>query len=202
MQILIFRIELDPSIEPVPRAPTAPILNPLLPEVFRFESGRETSKNEGLADNNTTITLINLGCLRSMKKILEDFYLVSGLVCNFEKTVIMPINQINDLTVAHIQELGFTVANSFKLLGLNISRNLDNINEIYSELVTKINSLIIFWSRFRLTLPGRLTIMKTCLVSQLNYIGCFLPMPEETLAQLQGQINYFVKKTYRYPLLD
>ena len=132
-----------------------------------------------------------------MKKILEDFYLVSGLVCNFEKTVIMPINQINDLTVAHIQELGFTVANSFKLLGLNISRNLDNINEIYSELVTKINSLIIFWSRFRLTLPGRLTIMKTCLVSQLNYIGCFLPMPEETLAQLQGQINYFVKKTYR-----
>ena len=98
---------------------------------------------------------------------------MSGLVCNFEKTIIMPTNQIDDLTIANIQELGFTVSNSFKLLGLNISKNLDNINEIYSELVTKINSLINFWSRFRLNLPGRLTIMKTCLVSQLNYIGLF-----------------------------
>ena len=200
MQILIFRIELDPSIEPVPRAPTAPILNPMLPEIFRFESCRETSKNEGLPDDNPTITLIKLGCLQSKKKILEDFSLVSGLVCNFEKTVIMPTNQIDDLTIANIQELGFTVSNSFKLLGLNIRRNLDNINEIYSELVTKINSLINFWSRFRLNLPGRLTIMKTCLVSQLNYIGCFLPMPEDIPAQLQGLINNFVKKNLQLSL--
>ena len=112
----------------------------------------------------------------------------------------MPTNQIDDLTIANIQELGFTVSNSFKLLGLNISRNLDNINEIYSELVTKIYSLINFWSRFRLTLPGRLTIMKTCLVSQLNYIGCFLPMPEDIPAQLQGLINNFVKKNLQLSL--
>ena len=45
---------------------------------------------------------------------------MSGLVCNFEKTIIMPTNQIDDLTIANIQELGFTVSNSFKLLGLNI----------------------------------------------------------------------------------
>ena len=194
MQILIFRIEMDTSIEPVPRAPTAPILNPLLPDIFRFESNRETSKNEGLADDNTTLTLIRLDCLRSIKTILEDFSVVSGLVCNFDKTVIMPTNPVDDIIRASIQDLGFTISDSFKLLGLTICRNLDNINEIYSELVTKINSLINFWTRFRLTLPGRLTIMKTCLVSQLNYIGCFLPMPDAILVQLQGLINNFVKK--------
>ena len=36
--------------------------------------------------------------------------------------------------------------------------------------------------------------MKTCLVSQLNYIGCFLPMPEDTRNLLQDIINGFVKK--------
>ena len=179
MQILIFRIELDPSIEPVPRTPSVPIL---------------TSKNEGLADDDTTLTLIRLDSLRNIKNILEAFSRVSGLVCNFDKTVIMPTNPIDNQTAANIQELGFSISDSFKLLGLNICRSLDNINEIYSELVTKITSLINFWSRFRLTLPGRLTIMKTCLVSQLNYIGCFLSMPDDILEQLQGLINNFVKK--------
>ena len=35
--------------------------------------------------------------------------------------------------------------------------------------------------------------MKTCLISQLNYVGCFLPMPDDTLATLQAIINHFVK---------
>ena len=119
---------------------------------------------------------------------------MSGLVCNFDKTVIMLTNPVDEYTRASIQDLDFTISDSFKLLGLAICRNLDNINEIYSELVTKINSLINFWTRFRLTLPGRQTIMKTCLVSQLNYIGCLLPMPDAILVQLQGLINNFVKK--------
>ena len=51
-----------------------------------------------------------------------------------------------------------------------------------------------FWERFNLSLPGRLTIMKTCLISQLNYVGCFLPAPAEALDSIQRLINSFVKK--------
>ena len=36
--------------------------------------------------------------------------------------------------------------------------------------------------------------MKTCLISQLNYIVCFLPTPEAALVQLQRLIDGFVKK--------
>ena len=35
--------------------------------------------------------------------------------------------------------------------------------------------------------------MKTCLISQLNYVGCFLPMPDDTLSTFQAIINQFVK---------
>ena len=36
--------------------------------------------------------------------------------------------------------------------------------------------------------------MKTCLISQINYIGCFLPVPDTTLGSLQQIIDGFVKK--------
>ena len=96
MQILIFRIELDLSIESIPRTNPTPILNPMLPDFFRLEANRKTAKNEGLADDNTTITLLKLSCLRSMKSILEDFSGISGLICNYDKAVIMPINAVNE----------------------------------------------------------------------------------------------------------
>ena len=194
MQILIFRIELDHSIESIPRNNPNPILNPMLPDFFRLEANRETTKNEGLADDSTTITLLKLSCLRSMKSILEDFSVISGLVCNYDKTAIMPINPVNEPLLQEIRDLGFSISYSFKLLGLTISCNLDNIRIIYDELVNKISSLANFWARFRLTLPGRITVMKTCLVSQLNYIGCFLPMPDDIRNLLQDIINGFVKK--------
>ena len=36
--------------------------------------------------------------------------------------------------------------------------------------------------------------MKTCLISQINYIGCFLPVPDTTLGSLQQIIDGFVLK--------
>ena len=193
MQILIFRIELDPGVENIPRDHTLPIPIHNLPEIFRHESNRETSKNEGLADNNTTLTMVKIDSLTHMKQILQEFLAASGLVCNYDKSSIMPINQPDDELRAHILNLGFSLVTSFKLLGLTINNTLDNIHEIYMELSEKISSLINFWTRFKLTLPGRLMIMKTCLVSQLNYIGCFLPVSDLSINQLQLKVNNFVK---------
>ena len=68
------------------------------------------------------------------------------------------------------------------------------MDAIYGGITAKIRNLILFWERVKLTLPGRITIMKTCLISQLNYIGCFLPAPEAALVQLQRLIDGFVKK--------
>ena len=193
MQILIFRIELDPGVEKIPRDHTLPIPIHNLSEIFRHESNRETSKNEGLADDNTTLTMVKIDSLTHMKQILQEFSTASGLVCNYDKSSIMPINQPDDELRAHILNLGFSLVTSFKLLGLTINNTLDNIHEIYMELSEKISSLINFWTRFKLTLPGRLTIMKTCLVSQLNYIGCFLPVSDLSINQLQLKVNNFVK---------
>jgi hypothetical protein len=53
-QILIFRLELSNKIRPIPRH-IEHIGNP--PDPFTFEGNHETSKNESLADDNTTLML-------------------------------------------------------------------------------------------------------------------------------------------------
>jgi hypothetical protein len=162
-----------------------------------YESARETSKNESLADDNTTLTMMDLESLRTIKVILERFSTISGLCTNFEKSVIMPILEPTPGELIICEQLGFTVVNSFTLLGVEICANLDNIPVIFSKVRDKIVNLVNFWSRFKLTLPGRLTIMKTCLLSQLNYVGCFLEPPEEILSDIQQVVNNFVKGNLR-----
>ena len=137
-----------------------------LPDVFRFVSNRETDQNEGLADDNTTITILDIECLSRIKKCINDFSSISGLLCSFEKSVLVPINQPAQEDLLALRDLGFVVTDSFKLLGLTIKPSLDNNVEIYEEILNKIRGLILFWECFRLSLPRRLAIMKTYLISQ------------------------------------
>jgi hypothetical protein len=96
--------------------------------------------------------------------------------------------------IALITEMGFTYTDKIKLLGVDIVQNLDNIDIIFENIKQKIVNLSSYWDRFRLSLPGRITIAKTFLVSQLNYIGCFLKPSDAMTDQIQVIIDNFVKK--------
>ena len=74
--------------------------------------------------------------------------------------------EIND----DIKGFGFRIVDSFKLLGFHISNtgvhsrlNVDPIKQI-------IGNIIRFWDRFYLSLQGKITVYKTLLMPQLNYI--------------------------------
>jgi hypothetical protein len=81
-------------------------------------------------------------------------------------------------------------------LGIEISYRLDNIEEIFEKITGKIIDQAAYWERFRLTLPGRIAIAKTFLVSQLNYVGCFLKPSEQKIAEIQEILDNFVKKNF------
>jgi hypothetical protein len=88
-QILIFKIELDRNIKKIPRAINQPLVLPVH-DFFSKESNRETDKNESLADDNTTITLLEETSLLSVRNILNDFGKISGLKCNFDHPATKP----------------------------------------------------------------------------------------------------------------
>jgi hypothetical protein len=105
-QILIFKIELDVRIR---KLPIYPQINAQQEAggVFRNESNYETSKNVSFADDSTTLTFFEYPDLAALKENLENFSKLSGLKCNFDKTVIVRIGEINSPPDPRIFELGF-----------------------------------------------------------------------------------------------
>jgi exonuclease III len=194
VQILIFKLELDPMIAKIPR-PLRNINNKNENNTcFAQESNRETGKNESLADDNTTLTIMDQQSLPKVRDILNSFAAFSGLVCNFDKSCVLFTYDPDPADINLATGLGFTIADSIKLLGVTITKDLDNIHIIFNEIIDKIIRSVSFWERFKLSLPGRIIIAKTYLVSQLNYIGCFLKPPDDILDRIQVIINNFVKK--------
>jgi hypothetical protein len=182
-QILIFKLDLVHRIVRIPR-PEANFF-PQNFQVYSAESNRETDINESLADDNTVLTIIDKESLITIKNILTDFAQFSGLHCNFEKTSILPIFQPTEDERQWIEEAGFTVTNSIKLLGVEITVDPDSLSSNFNNIIGKIENLINFWSRFRLSLPGRIAISKTFLVSQINYIGCIFTPTDDQLDHIQ-----------------
>jgi hypothetical protein len=135
--------------------------------------------------------------LTTVKQILNNFANISGLECNFDKSCVMPTSENPDPEdINIINEIGFKFETKITLLGVEIKNTLSNVDEIFQKIKEKIIGLISYWERFRLTLPGRITVAKTFLVSQLNYIGSFLKQPStEMLSQIQLIIDNFVKKS-------
>jgi hypothetical protein len=136
-QILLFKIELDSSIASIGRHRNIPIDFPVNNDPFFMHEARgETSKNESLADDNTTITKYEKQSLLRLREVLVDFACVSSLHCNFDKTMVMPVGS----AVLTKQRLGdFTVTNQITLLGLEINNNLDNVEDIFMKIANKIN---------------------------------------------------------------
>jgi exonuclease III len=204
IQILIFKLELDPRIKKIPRQVPVyehNIVNALPTNInssfFMHESKRETSKNEAMADDNTTITLIELACFAALRQVLADFGRISGLRCNVSKSIIMPVFDPTAEEEDLISNLGFILSDKITLLGVEISRNLNNLDDIFNKIKLKIIDLISFWERFKLSLPGRLVISKTYLISQLCYLGSFLPVPVEIKTDIQTVIDGFIRKNLR-----
>jgi hypothetical protein len=123
--------------------------------------------------------------------ILSEFFQLSGLECNVEKTVLMPINP--DPVSDEIISLGFEIKNNMTILGMKLKNNGDFIIENGEIITEKIQKQINYWSRFNLSLPGRITIAKSMLYSQINYLGSFIDFGSQLYARWEDMITRYVK---------
>ncbi len=186
-QILILKLTFDLQIEGIVEFPTIPDNVPPPPRTV----STYTRKVSAYADDASLIVKCNYNNLLRVKNILEEFGNMSGLVCNVEKTVLLPIGN-NTVIDDNILTLGFTVAEKLTILGLEIDKN-GFTNSNYRKIIDKIRNQISIWRPFNLSLPGRISIAKTMLYSQINYLGCFLPMQDDTMSVMEDLIVSFVK---------
>jgi len=103
----------------------------------------------------------------------------------------MPVGKIEEVP-EYIRRLGFKIEEKITVLGLILEQNSMEFTQSCKRIEDKIKAQIRFWDGFYLSLPGRITVNKTMLYSQINYLGCFLPVPEQWIMKFQKLINGYV----------
>ena len=188
-QILIFKIQFDLQILGFVSSPVTDsnsTINRLPAEV-----SDTPTKITAMADDTNCLLLLEEGTLKQVKLVLEQFGKISGLCCNIEKTVLIPVGRVEPIP-QNLLELGFEFKNRAIILGMEISNNLNNFDNAANTIINKVRAEINKWYRFRLSLPGRIAVTKSLVYSQLNYLGSFLPVTSEQLKKMVEPIENFI----------
>jgi hypothetical protein len=211
-QIVLFKIELCPEVRgvylnhfisrpylPAPVADTAVLPLPADEDDRRFrnESAFETSKTDGFADDNSTGTLFEFNSLNNLKIILNDFADISGLKCNTEKTSLMQIGPPIPVP-ADISELGFQFADKIHILGMDIDKDIVELDENFTKTIANLKKCVDYWKRYNLTLTGRINVIKSLLFSQILYLGSFLMPSQEKIRTMQKILDDFAVGSMNY----
>ena len=136
--------------------------------------------------------------LNEALNILNKFAIASGLKLNSTKTraVWIGCKKFSGETFNHRLKLDWN-QNDFTILGIKFSCNLDTIVDInYTTKITEIEKEMRQWAKRILTPLGRLTVLKTLLVSKLNHLIISLPNPSAvTISKLNKIFFEFIWKS-------
>ena len=121
--------------------------------------------------------------LRLCMDILEEFYLISGLKINVDKTKVVKFGRNRDSSDILCQDLKLIWTSSFTSLGISYDvTDLNNITFLNIEpKLQEIETLIRMWRIRNLTLIGKITLIKSLFISKFIHILLSLPTPSETL---------------------
>ena len=130
--------------------------------------------------------------LRATLQILEIFYNMSGLKINKDKTKALWIGSKINSTERLCNEHNLDWEQGpIKILGVTFSPEVYNIWDINSQdTLTKIEKIINTWSKRKLTLPGRITIIKSLALSKVTHLFISLPNPPEDLLKRLDKLFY------------
>lgn len=123
---------------------------------------------------------------------LDKFTQYSGLRTNLEKTKCLPIGR--NINTLELTNLGIKIVNELKVLGIVFNQSNHNLTE---NNLTRILPIIVKdiaqWRRRNLTLIGKITVVKSLLVSKLVHVLTALPCPgEDTIKKLNSILFRFV----------
>lgn len=117
--------------------------------------------------------------LQTLMSELESFYNMSGLKINQSKTQDVWIGSKKYSNHKFCQEIVLIWTINFKLLGIQYDVDLSKIIRMnYDKNLVKIKLTVEQWKKRNLTPIGKVTLIKSLFISQLNHLFISLPTPE------------------------
>ena len=117
--------------------------------------------------------------LRIALLILDKFYQLSGLKINIEKTKAVWVGALShsENRLCANYKMDWTQG-LFKILGENFSSEVFDIWDLnHHELINKIENILAQWSKRKLTLISRVTVIKSLALSKFTHLFLALPNP-------------------------
>ena len=135
------------------------------------------------ADDTTLFITSSEMNLRLCMDILGEFYLVSGLKINVDKTKVVKFGKGRDSSDILCPDLNLIWTNKFTSLGIEYDvSDLDNITNLNLDpKIIEIENLIKIWQIRNLTVIGKITIIKSLFISKIIHILLSLPSPKDSL---------------------
>ena len=130
--------------------------------------------------------------LKETLRTLDIFYLMSGLKINVEKTKAVWIGSMSHSanTLCKTHKLDWSQG-QFKILGVNFSSEVYNIWDLNArEIYAKIENLCQQWSKRKLTLLGRITVIKSLAIAKFTHLFLALPDPPQELIKKLEKVFY------------
>ena len=119
--------------------------------------------------------------LRNALNLIDQFSKFSGLKPNYDKTKCIWIGSKKGSTTRLCKNLNLEWTDeSFPLLGIKFSTNLKDITELnFTDRLNDIQNSILMWNKRNLTVLGKITVVKTILLSKLSHLLISLPSPNK-----------------------
>ena len=147
------------------------------------------------ADDMSIFLTYNAENLRNAVQVLSDFFRISGLKIQLEKTQVVVFGNMPQGNYKLCPEIALAWNQSFKLLGINFDPTLKNMKENYNEKILEIEREIKNWKHRFLTPLGRLVIVKSLLLSKIAHVAIVLPSIENRkIKALEDMLYDFIWK--------
>ena len=139
-------------------------------------------------------------CLKGALQELNKFSEASGLRLNIEKTSCMQVGPVNQQHTENSQ--GIRWVSHMKILGIMFANDSNDITKCNLEpKIEQIQKEIAQWRRRNITPIGRVTVIKSLLISKLVHLFTALPDPSENmLKKLQSLLFEFLWAGKRDPV--
>ena len=143
-----------------------------------------------LADD-TSLFISNPASIDPIFKTLKDFSKCSGLKANVEKTKIFNIGS-TDFTPQEMNGYSFA-KDEIELLGITITIDgRKSVEKNFAPKIRAIENILKQWSRRKLSLKGKITIINALALSMIVYPASVLETPAYVLEEINNLIILFM----------
>ena len=150
-------------------------------DISGFELGNIPNSLEQFADDlkvwlkafeNDKLTEENI---RTVVSVLENFFKISGLKANIEKTHAVWFGSKCDSDTQLCPDLNLNWTKTFCALGTIFDNKLENMEQNFDIALAKVKKILNNWKHRYLTPFGKITVIKSLILSKLTHLVLILP---------------------------